>query len=146
MDIDWGDSDLTLTDKETDKINEGWLFKTKEDKLVLNILKRVKERYPDNVKLERGYRGGENDLPDWGNPIIFTLPGIKREAKIYVKCYNVPYESGTACSLQVNYKDLDASKWAIKKLYNFFFKKIHDETKLKLDREIESDLTDPGYA
>ena len=145
MDIDWGDSDLTLSDMQTDKINEGWLIKSKEDKLVLSILKRVKERYPDNVKLERGY-GGENDLPDWGNPIIFTLPGIKREAKINVKCYNVPYQGGTACSLQVNYKDLDASKWAIKKLYNFFFEKIHDETKLKLDREIESDLTDPGYA
>jgi hypothetical protein len=146
MDIDWGDSDLTLTDKETDKINEGWLIKSKEDKLVLSILKRVKERYPDNVKLDRGYRGGENDLPYWGTPISFTLPGIKREAKINVKCYEVPYQGGTACSLQVNYRDLDASKWAIKKLYNFFFEKLHDETKLKLDREIEADLTDPGYA
>ena len=146
MDIDWGDSDLTLTDKETDKINEGWLFKTKEDKLVLSILKRVKERYPDNVKLDRGYRGGGNDLPYWGTPISFTLPGIKREAKINVKCYEVPYQGGTACSLQVNYRDLDASKWAIKKLYNFFFEKLHDEAKLKLDREIEADLTDPGYA
>lgn len=146
MDINWGDSDLTLTDKETDKINEGWLIKSKEDKLVLSILKRVKERYPDNVKLDRGYRGGENDLPYWGTPISFTLPGIKREAKINVKCYEVPYQGGTACSLQVNYRDLDASKWAIKKLYNFFFEKLHDETKLKLDREIEADLTDPGYA
>ena len=132
--------------KETDKINEGWLIKSKEDKLVLNILKRVKERYPDNVKLDRGYRGGENDLPYWGIPISFTLPGIKREAKINVKCYEVPYQGGTQCSLQVNYKDLDASKWAIKKLYNFFFEKSHDEAKLKLDREIEADLTDPGYA
>ena len=132
--------------KETDKINEGWLIKSKEDKLVLNILKRVKERYPDNVKLDRGYRGGENDLPYWGIPISFTLPGIKREAKINVKCYEVPYQGGTQCSLQVNYRDLDASKWAIKKLYNFFFEKLHDETKLKLDREIEADLTDPGYA
>ena len=132
--------------KETDKINEGWLIKSKEDKLVLNILKRVKERYPDNVKLDRGYRGGENDLPYWGIPITFTLPGIKREAKINVKCYEVPYQGGTQCSLQVNYRDLDASKWAIKKLYNFFFEKSHDEVKLKLDREIESDLTDPGYA
>ena len=146
MDIDWGDSDLTLTDKETDKINEGWLIKSKEDKLVLSILKRVKERYPDNVKLDRGYRGGGNDLPYWGTPISFTLPGIKREAKINVKCYEVPYQGGTACSLQVNYRDLDASKWAIKKLYNFFFEKLHDEAKLKLDREIEADLTDPGYA
>ena len=132
--------------KETDKINEGWLIKSKEDKLVLNILKRVKERYPDNVKLDRGYRGGENDLPYWGIPISFTLPGIKREAKINVKCYEVPYQGGTQCSLQVNYRDLDASKWAIKKLYNFFFEKSHDEVKLKLDREIEADLTDPGYA
>tara|TARA_R110002110_G_scaffold215791_2_gene429729 strand:+ start:5818 stop:8112 length:2295 start_codon:yes stop_codon:yes gene_type:complete len=147
MNIDWGDSDLTLTDKETDNINEGWLIKSKEDKLVLSILKRVKERYPDNVKLDSGYGGGKNDLPNWGNPILFTLPGIKREAKINVKCYDVPYQGGsTACSLKVNNKDLDASKWAIKKLYNFFFEKIHDETKLKLDREIESDLTDPGYA
>ena len=147
MNIDWGDSDLTLTDKETDNINEGWLIKSKEDKLVLSILKRVKERYPDNVKLDSGYGGGKNDLPNWGNPILFTLPGIKREAKINVKCYEVPYQGGsTACSLKVNNKDLDASKWAIKKLYNFFFEKIHDETKLKLDREIESDLTDPGYA
>lgn len=146
MDINWSDSDLTLTDKETDKINEGWLIKSKEDKLVLSILKRVKERYPDNVKLDRGYRGGGNDLPYWGTPISFTLPGIKREAKINVKCYEVPYQGGTACSLQVNYRDLDASKWAIKKLYNFFFEKLHDEAKLKLDREIEADLTDPGYA
>ena len=146
LNIDWNDSDLTLTDKETDKINEGWLIKSKEDKLVLSILKRVKERYPDNVKLDRGYRGGENDLPYWGTPISFTLPGIKREAVINVKCYEVPYQGGTACSLQVNYRDLDASKWAIKKLYNFFFEKLHDETKLKLDREIEADLTDPGYA
>lgn len=146
LDINWNDTNLSLTDKETDAINEGWLFKTKEDKLVLSILKRVKERYPDNVKLDRGYRGGENDLPHWGSPITFTLPGIKREAKIYVKCWEIPYDGSTACSLQVNYRDLDASKWAIKKLYNFFFEKLHNETKLKLDREIKADLTDPSFA
>lgn len=33
LDINWNDTNLSLTDKETDAINEGWLFKTKEDML-----------------------------------------------------------------------------------------------------------------
>jgi hypothetical protein len=151
MDIDWGDSDLTLTDKETDKINEGWLFKTKEDKLVLNILKRVKERWPSNTKIMdyRSYRDRHNeitDLPEWGSKIYFTLPGIEREVRIDVRCFNYTYDIGTGCYLSVNDRELEASKWAIKKLYNYMFQKIYDEAKVKYDRTIQSDLTDPGYA
>jgi len=151
LDINWNDSDLTLSDKETDKINEGWLFKSKEDKLALNILKRVKERWPSdtNIMDYRSYRDRHKeitDLPEWGRKIYFTLPGIEREAKIDVRCFNYSYDTGTGCYLSVNDRELKASKWAIKKLYNYMFQKIYDEAKVKYDRTIQSDLTDPGYA
>ncbi len=130
-------------------LNEGWLFKTKEDKLVLNILKRIKERWPSDAKIMdyRSYRDREiTDLPEWGNKVYFTLPGIERQAKIDVKCFNYSYDSGTGCYLSVNDRKLEASKWAIKKLYNYMFQKIYDEAKVKYDRLVQSDLTDPGYA
>ena len=151
MDINWNDSDLTLTDKQTDKINEGWLFKSKEDKLTLNILKRVKERWPSDAQIMnyRSYRDRNKEvteLPEWGKSIWFTLPGIEREAKIDVACFNYRYGGGTGCSLRVNDRDLEASKWAIKKLYNYMFEKIYDEAKVQYDRAIQSDLTDPSYA
>ena len=151
LDINWNDSDLTLTDMETDKINEGWLFKSKEDKLALNILKRVKERWPSDTKIMdyRSYRDRHKeitDLPEWGRKIYFTLPGIEREARIDVRCFNYTYDTGVGCYLSVNDRELEASKWAIKKLYNYMFQKIYDEAKVKYDRTIQSDLTDPGYA
>ena len=151
LDINWNDSDLTLTDMETDKINEGWLFKSKEDKLALNILKRVKERWPSDTKIMdyRSYRDRNKEvteLPEWGRKIYFTLPGIEREARIDVRCFNYTYDTGVGCYLSVNDRELEASKWAIKKLYNYMFQKIYDEAKVKYDRTIQSDLTDPGYA
>ena len=151
LDINWNDTDLTLTDMETDKINEGWLFKSKEDKLALNILKRVKERWPSDTKIMdyRSYRDRHKeitDLPEWGKKIYFTLPGIEREARIDVRCFNYTYDTGVGCYLSVNDRELEASKWAIKKLYNYMFQKIYDEAKVKYDRTIQSDLTDPGYA
>jgi hypothetical protein len=151
LDINWNDSDLTLTDMETDKINEGWLFKSKEDKLTLNILKRVKERWPSDAQIMnyRSYRDRNKEvteLPEWGKSIWFTLPGIEREARIDVRCFKYRYDGGTGCHLEVNRRELEASKWAIKKLYNYMFEKIYDEAKVKYDRAIQSDLTDPGYA
>ncbi len=145
MDINWSDSDLTLTDKETDKINEGWLIKTKEDKLALSILKRVKERYPENITIQKGYRSN-NDLPDFGDTFYFTLPGIKREAKINVVCRHYDDKITSDCDLQVNHKNLDASNWAIRKLYWYFYEKELGEAKNRLDKQMQSDLTDPGYA
>ena len=136
---------------ETDKINEGWLFKSKEDKLTLNILKRIKERWPSDTILY-DYRRLINrnkeitDLPKWGENIRFTLPGIEREARIEVVCFNYRVGGGTGCRLTVNDRDLEASKWAIKKLYNYMFEKIYDEAKVQYDRAIQSDLTDPSYA
>jgi hypothetical protein len=145
LDINWNDSDLTLSDMETDKINEGWLIKSKEDKLALSILKRVKERYPENITIQKGYRSN-SDLPDFGDTFYFTLPGIKREAKINVLCRHYDDKITSDCDLQVNHKKLDASNWAIRKLYWYFYEKELGEAKDKLDKQMQSDLTDPGYA
>ena len=147
LDIDWNDSDLTLTDKETDKINESWLFKSKEDKLALSILKRVKESLPTDLRIDDGYgrRYVDTDSePLKGQQIKFTLPGIKRDAEIAVQCgsnYGDYY-----CILKVNNKRLDASDWAIGKLYKHLINILisrHDKKKMT---QIQSDLTDPSYA
>ncbi len=147
LDIDWNDSDLTLTDKETDKINEGWLFKSKEDKLALSILKRVKDSLPTDLRIDDGYgrRYVDTDSePLKGQQIRFTLPGIKRDAEISVQCgssYGDYY-----CILKVNNKILDASDWAIGKLYKHLINILisrHDKKKMT---QIQSDLTDPSYA
>ena len=132
-------------EKETDKINEGWLRKTKEDKLVLSILKRVKESYPENVTIQKGY-GSKRDLPDFGDTFYFTLPGIKREAKINVVCRQYDDKIASDCDLQVNNTNLTASNWAIRKLYWYFYEKEVGEAKDRLDKQMQSDLTDPGYA
>jgi len=147
LDIDWNDSDLTLTDTETDKINESWLFKTKEDKLALSILKRVKESLPTDLRIDDGYgrRYVDTDSePLKGQQIKFTLPGIKRDVEISVQCgsrYGDYY-----CILKVNNKTLDASDWAIGKLYKHLINILisrHNEKKMT---QIQSDLTDPNYA
>jgi len=147
MDIDWGDSDLTLTDKETDKINEGWLIKSKEDKLALSILKRVKESLPTDLRIDNGYGDRYRDTdsePLKGQQIKFTLPGIKREAEIAVKCGSSYGEYH--CILNVNNKRLDASDWAIGKLYKHLINILIDRHNKKKMTQIQSDLTDPGYA
>ncbi len=147
LDIDWNDSDLTLTDTETDKINESWLFKTKEDKLALSILKRVKESLPTDLRIDDGYgtRYVDTDSePLKGQQIKFTLPGIKRDAEIAVQCgssYGNYY-----CILKVNNKRLDASDWAIGKLYKHLINILIDRYNKKKMTQIQSDLTDPGYA
>jgi len=147
LDIDWSDSDLTLTDTETNKINESWLFKTKEDKLALSILKRVKENLPTDLRIDDGYgrRYVDTDSePLKGQQIKFTLPGIKRDVEISVQCgsrYGDYY-----CILKVNNKTLDASDWAIGKLYKHLINILisrHNEKKMT---QIQSDLTDPSYA
>tara|TARA_R110001592_G_scaffold350329_1_gene646367 strand:+ start:6119 stop:8131 length:2013 start_codon:yes stop_codon:yes gene_type:complete len=147
LDIDWSDSDLTLTDKETDKINESWLFKSKEDKLALSILKRVKESLPTDLRIDDGY-GRRHAVPDSeplkGQQIRFTLPGIKRDAEISVQCGSS--WGDYYCILKVNNKRLDASDWAIGKLYKHLINILisrHDKKKMT---QIQSDLTDPGYA
>lgn len=132
---------------EESKINESWLFKSKEDKLALSILKRVKDSLPTDLRINDGYGGRyvDNDSePLKGQEIRFTLPGIKRDAEISVQCgssYGDYY-----CILKVNNKRLDASDWAIGKLYKHLINILisrHDKKKMT---QIQSDLTDPGYA
>lgn len=152
LDIDWSDSDLTLTDAETDaineaKLNESWLFKTKEDKLALSILKRVKESLPTDLRVDDGYDSRYTDTdsePLKGQEIRFTLPGIERNAEIVVKCgssYGNYY-----CILKVNNKTLDASDWAIGKLYKHLINILISRHNKKKMTQIQSDLTDPSYA
>ena len=152
LDIDWNDSDLTLTDAETDaineaKLNESWLFKTKEDKLALSILKRVKESLPTDLRVDDGYNSRYADTdsePLKGQQIKFTLPGIKRDVEISVKCGSS--YANYYCILKVNNKTLDASDWAIGKLYKHLINILigrHNEKKMT---QIQSDLTDPSYA
>jgi hypothetical protein len=141
MDINWTDSDLSLTDKQTDKINEGWLIKSKEDKLVLSILKRVKQRLPEDAQfIDTRY-----SVWDEGDTVTFSLPGIKQNAKIEVK-YSYSNTGSAYAYIKVNGRDLPASKWAIKKLYYYFYKILSKKWEEKNIQSIESDLTDPNFA
>ena len=141
MDINWTDSDLSLTDKETDKINEGWLIKSKEDKLVLSILKRVKQRLPEDAQfIDTRYGVWEE-----GDTVTFSLPGIKQNAKIEVK-YSYSNTGSAYADIRVNGRDLPASKWVIKKLYYYFYKILSKKWEEKNIQNIESDLTDPNFA
>lgn len=141
MDIDWNDSDLSLTDKQTDKINEGWLIKTKEDKIVLSILKRVKQHFPEDAKIV------SLRYTNWseGDTVTFSLPGIKQNAKIEVK-HKRHSEGGSYGHIQVNGRDLPSSKWAIKKLYYYMFEILSKREEEKNIKNIQADLTDPNFA
>ena len=72
MDIDWGDSDLTLTDKETDKINEVKKKKTKESP----IHKKKWERCVKDVKKQN-----KKDGKDY-NPYAVCTASIGYEGSI----------------------------------------------------------------
>ncbi len=144
MDINWNDSDLSLTDKQTDKINEGWLFKTKEDKMVLNILKRVKQNFPTDITIgvgDRRYKSG----PKEGEDIRFSLPGIKQNAIIRVT-YGYSTYGDTYAYIEVNNRRLKASEWAIKKIYKYLYDILEERHDKKSLNQIQADLTDPNFA
>jgi len=72
MDINWNDSDITLTDKETDKINEGGSTKTKESP----IHKKKWERCVKDVKKQN-----KKDGKDY-NPYAVCTASIGYEGSI----------------------------------------------------------------
>lgn len=72
MDINWNDSDITLTDKETDKINEGGSIKTKESP----IHKKKWERCVKDVKKQN-----KKDGKDY-NPYAVCTASIGYEGSI----------------------------------------------------------------
>ena len=142
MDINWTDYDLSLTDKETDKINEGWLFRTKEDKIVLDILKRVKQSLPADLNIgDTRYKSG----PIEGEDIRFSLPGIKQDARIRVTHGRNTY-GDTYAHIQVNNVKLKSSKWAIGKLYDYLYDILEEKHDKESLNQIQSDLTDPNFA
>lgn len=142
MDINWTDSDLSLTDKQTDKINEGWLIKSKEDKLVLSILKRVKQHLPDDLGIGSTRY---TSAPTEGEDIRFSLPGIKQDAKIRVTHGRNTY-GDTYAYIQVNNVKLKSSKWAIGKLYDYLYDILEEKHDKESLNQIQSDLTDPNFA
>ena len=139
LDINWNDSNLSLTDKETDKINEGWLKKTKEDKLVLEILEKVKEEYPQEIKTGRFRYGG-------GNYIEFTLYGIRGRVRVRLENTYSTGDFRDSYGLWVNDRELLASRWAIKKLYNYISKEFTKRKEAEDLKNIETDLISPDYA
>ena len=139
LDINWNDSNLSLSKKQTDKINEGWLKKTKEDKLALEILERVKKEYPQNTKMN-SFRYGN------GYYIEFTLEGIRGNVKVRIEN---AYSTGAlrdSYGLWVNDRKLLASRWAIKKLYKYISKEFTKRKEAEDLRNIETDLISPDYA
>jgi hypothetical protein len=134
LDINWTDSDLSLTDKETDQINEGRFRKTREDRIVLDILRRVKEELPEDAELEY-YSSTET--------IEFTLfddVHIKVKEKYYSGNLRDSY------GMWVNKRELQASRWAIKKLFKYMEKEVNKRDKNRDTTNIEADLLDPNYA
>jgi hypothetical protein len=127
LDINWVDGDLTV-----DTIKEGWLFKTEEDKVVLNILKRVEEEFPTDAEIK--YRR-----------VFFSLPGVERPVRIEVMYGRSDY-GDTIAWLEVNGKLLEASDWAIKKLFKYMYNILDDKRSEEKLRRIQADLTDPDYA
>lgn len=139
LDINWNDSNLSLTDKETDKINEGWLKKTKEDKLALEILERVKEEYPQEIKTGRFRYGG-------GDYIEFTLEGIRGRVRVRLENTYSTGDFRDSYGLWVNDRKLLASRWAIKKLYKYISKEFTKRKEAEDLKNIETDLISPDYA
>jgi hypothetical protein len=139
LDINWNDSNLSLTDKETDKINEGWLKKTKEDKLVLEILERVKEEYPQDTEM-RSFSYGS------GNYIEFTLEGLRGNVKVRLESSYSYGDLRDSYGLWVNNRRLLASRWAIKKLYKYISKEFTKRKEAEDLKNIETDLISPDYA
>jgi hypothetical protein len=142
LDINWTDSDLSLTDKETDKINninEGWLKKTKEDKLALEILERVKEEYPQDTEM-RSFSYGS------GNYIEFTLEGLRGNVKVRLESSYSYGDLRDSYGLWVNNRRLLASRWAIKKLYKYISKEFTKRKEAEDLKNIETDLISPDYA
>ena len=139
LDINWSDSNLSLTDKETDAINEGWFKKTKEDKLALEILERVKEEYPQDAYM------GSFRL-NRGNYIEFTLDGLKGKAKITLESSYSYGDVRNSYSLWVNNRRLLASRWAIRKLYKYISEELTKRKEEEDLKNIETDLISPDYA
>ena len=139
LDINWSDSNLSLTDKETDAINEGWFKKTKEDKLALEILERVKEEYPQDAYMGR-FRLGR------GNYIEFTLDGLKGKAKIRLESSYSYGDVRNSYGLWVNNRRLLASRWAIRKLYKYISEELTKRKEEEDLKNIETDLISPDYA
>ena len=139
LDINWSDSNLSLTDKETDAINEGWFKKTKEDKLALEILERVKEEYPQDAYMGRFRLGG-------GNYIEFTLDGLKGKAKIRLESSYSYGDVRNSYGLWVNNRRLLASRWAIRKLYKYISEELTKRKEEEDLKNIETDLISPDYA
>ena len=139
LDINWSDSNLSLTDKETDAINEGWFKKTKEDKLALEILERVKEEYPQDTVMGR-FRLGR------GNYIEFTLDGLKGTAIIRLESSYSYGDVRNSYGLWVNNRRLLASRWAIRKLYKYVSEELTKRKEEEDLKNIETDLISPDYA
>ena len=136
--VNYSDSERIVTVKEN--VNEGWLKKTEEDKLALEILERVKEEYPQEIKTGRFRYGG-------GNYIEFTLEGIR--GRVRVRLENKYAQFGDfrdSYDLWVNDRELLVSRWAIKKLYKYISKEFTKRKETEDLKNIETDLISPDYA
>jgi hypothetical protein len=120
-------SDPNFAQDVFDQLDESRLFKTKEDRLAMVILQRVKENWPDDASL-------------MFNRVSFTLPGVERDPRIDVKYYN------DDSYIKVNERTLDAGRWIIKKIYKYMRTKIEDWEEGRDFRRIQADLTDPDFA
>ena len=123
-------------------LNEGWLFRTKEDKIVLNILKRVKQSFPTDITIGDTRYGS---APAEGQDIRFSLPGIKQDARIRVSHGYSAYGDKYGY-IDVNGTRLKSSKWAIRKLYDYLYDILEERYDKESLNQIQSDLTDPNFA
>lgn len=140
LDTTWDDGNLDIS-KEWDRtqknnVTEGWFKKTPEDKIVLDVLKRVKENLPQVTDFQ-------------SNKIRFDLETVRGNTRIEIK--REINENDFSFKLYdyrmwVNGRELNYSRWAIKKLWNYLTKILNKEKREKERREIEADLLDPNYA
>jgi hypothetical protein len=119
--------------EDNQKLEEGRFRKTREDRIVLDILKRVKEEFPEDA---------ESDYYRRTDKIKFTLNGVRiaiRETYHYGDLRD-------SYSMYVNDRELQASRWAIRKLFKYMEKIIERRDREEDTTNIEVDLLDPDYA
>jgi hypothetical protein len=127
------DGSTTAKDDIEENLNEGRFRKTREDRIVLDILKRVKEEFPADAELDY-HRRIES--------IEFTLNNVNIDIR---ESYHYG-DLRDSYTMYVNNRELQASRWAIRKLFKYMEKIINKRDREEDTTNIEVDLLDPDYA
>jgi hypothetical protein len=121
---------------EEGNMNEGWLLRTREDKVVLDVLRRVKKEFPEDAQSRVTGRFTRYYI------IEFTLGNARIEVTTWYDGMGVSNDY----QMEVNGTELQASKWAIRKLYKYMEKVIDKRDREEDTTQIQVDLIDPDYA